>query len=76
MSVRPILRQTDADSGVESYFFPARTFAHRAFCARLILLRADADILRGPEILRPVAGETGFIAARLKVGPERTPRRT
>ena len=28
------------------YFFPALNFAHRAFCAAAILLRADADMVR------------------------------
>ncbi len=28
-----------------AYFFPALTFAHRAFCARLIRLRAAADMV-------------------------------
>ena len=28
---------------LECYFLRAFTFAHRAFCARLIFLRADAD---------------------------------
>jgi hypothetical protein len=44
---------------VDDYFFPALTFAHRAFCARLIRLRAAADMV----FLAPLLGFAGAAPA-------------
>ncbi len=42
------VRFTGAEAVATAGFDPFRAFAHRFFCARLILLRADADNVRRP----------------------------
>jgi hypothetical protein len=66
-----LFRQSDDISPVAGFFdldldvvpFDAACFAQRAFCARLILLRVAADIVRVPSDVEPLYGRTNGLSA-------------